>query len=54
MKNREQHIAALYFCLETGGGERTRSDKKIKSACSRTLGMVDSITREVISPGGPT
>lgn len=29
-------------------------DKKIKSACSRILGIEVSITRDVISPGGPT
>ena len=27
---------------------------KIKSACSRILGIEVSITRDVISPGGPT
>lgn len=41
----------LYF--ETGGGDNARSDKKIKSACSRILGIEVSITRDVISPGGP-
>ena len=39
----------LYF--ETGGGDNARSDKKIKSACSRILGIEVSITRDVISPG---
>jgi hypothetical protein len=41
-----------YF--ETGGGDNAKSDKKIKSACSRILGIEVSITRDVISPGGPT
>lgn len=41
-----------YF--ETGGGDNAKSDKNIKSACSRMLGIEVSITRDVISPGGPT
>ena len=43
----------MNFILKQGR-DNARSDKKIKSACSRILGIEVSITRDVISPGGPT